>query len=960
MARLLLTLVVWALFGAQLGAQVIRPLNQTTAPVGNIFGIPNTNAGWEFKVNSLGVRVKQLGCCTYDGNPRVITLFDSVERKVVAQATTPAVGAFQWRWATLTKPVMLKKDRKYVVVQFTGTYNYFLNNDINSYSYMKPTGNIEHVRTLRGAGDANTFPMQDMGGYVIEGITDIGYELVPALEVSAEAGTQQVVYPTEQGPGDNGIVAGKFTIRSIGLPQPAKIASVTIEASGSGDDSVNYNYLAVVRDVNSNGVYEPGADTLIGTAATAFPDDDGELVFAFQEAEQTFPALAVRKYLLLAKLSGSAPLDAELKLKVSAMDTDPGTGSDGAPTIEMEGLKVTHQPFDVTDYSVLVPEAAARQVEYVVQEFTVYLRQGPSRQVMDMTFEAYGSVDDVNDVVSFKLYRDGDHDGVYNPALDVLLGSDAFLQDNGFIRFDFPRSEPYFVNGDTWRYFVVVSLDYDVPHGATFKTRLIGAMERTVGIDFKGAPSPQGGPTPGLICRNHNLIASLNGPLSAESIPNNSLGPNRKGHVIADVTVTAFGSDWNVGQLEFRAGGSGDDSDAFSYLFLMEDINLTGAYEGLPQDVVATTGTPVSAFPADDGLYVAPLANTLFIAGSSRRFFLVAQFFGTAASGDSFNAALEGVNGVPPADGEFRPSETSAGPVVDLATITVAIASGSPGDTSVETGVEFSHVVAKFRFTAGDAPASVNGIQLTHRGKGDPTTDLRGIDGVQVWLDDGSGSFDATLDTQLFVGGGANPVTPCPFLTPVDLENGQTRDLWVRIVVLASAGGSIADTFQFAIEQVADVNAGNAVIVLAGSIAAVSSTLRVVQFSVTGLTPQLASVDGGASITVTGTGFALPVKLYIDGVECPGHAVVTVDGREITGLYVPPGIGAKLEVKLRTGGLAEKTLPMEFSYNAGSEIKDFDHTATCAAASGSAPWLIAPLALLGLVVVRRRKHSPAR
>lgn len=81
----------------------------------------------------------------------------------------------------------------------------------------------------------------------------------PTLTVTATAGTAQNVYANDLGTGGNGLNIGTFTI-SNGAVGPANLASITLKASGGGDDSTAFSEVGLFEDTNANSTYDPGTD----------------------------------------------------------------------------------------------------------------------------------------------------------------------------------------------------------------------------------------------------------------------------------------------------------------------------------------------------------------------------------------------------------------------------------------------------------------------------------------------------------------------------------------------------------------------------------------------------------------------------------------------------------------------------------------------------------------------------
>jgi hypothetical protein len=133
--------------------------------------------------------------------------------------------------------------------------------------------------------------------------------------------------------------------------------------------------------------------------------------------------------------------------------------------------------------------------------------------------------------------------------------------------------------------------------------------------------------------------------------------------------------------------------------------------------------------------------------------------------------------------------------------------------------------------------------------------------------------------------------------------------------VAATAGGSPSESFDARIQSPGDIQQVTAGNVLIGSQNPQSGTLHVIIFAVTSFTPVSDAFAGGAFITITGSGFALPTTCTINGVPCTGTATVNAGGTTITGLRVPSGSGSNLAIVLTTNNLGPKTLTQTFSYD---------------------------------------------
>src|SRR5690606_3482993 len=134
-------------------------------------------------------------------------------------------------------------------------------------------------------------------------------------------------------------------------------------------------------------------------------------------------------------------------------------------------------------------------------------------------------------------------------------------------------------------------------------------------------------------------------------------------------------------------------------------------------------------------------------------------------------AAPGSINGVPTID--------STALIIDTAAVTVANAPTQPAEIWHVQGSAAHYVVGHFRLLALNDAVTVNGFTLTTGGTGDWNTDVDAATGVEVYLDDGDGVFDAGADSLLFQGGGGATVN-CLFTSPLNMPITTEADLWIR------------------------------------------------------------------------------------------------------------------------------------------------------------------------------------
>ncbi len=281
--------------------------------------------------------------------------------------------------------------------------------------------------------------------------------------------------------------------------------------------------------------------------------------------------------------------------------------------------------------------------------------------------------------------------------------------------------------------------------------------------------------------------------------------------------------------------------------------------------------------------------------------------------------------------------------------LTVTAAPFSPASAGVEAGVAFTKEVVAFRFSAAGGAFTLNGFTLTNGGSGNWATELSGVNGVEVWRDDGDGVFSSATDLSLFQGVGAQPSVTATLSSAQNIAAGNAADFWIVLNFLASAGGSVPTTFSTAISSITDVSASGGTVQL-GSPAPASGTLSVVIFFVIEVQP--GSGSGGESIVVLGSGFTAPVTLEIGGRAAAGTPSISANGTTITG-WICPGMGGlsgRVSIVLSTGLLGPTTLSQTW------RIPTSDEAGKGCTTSESADLLLATLSTFGITMMLLRLH----
>ncbi len=804
--------------------------------------------------------------------------------------------------------------------------------------------------TVQTPGTKGGVPSAVINGLVMQ---------APSFAITDNALTQSTAYPS----------AGGFVLQDFSVNYPAgpanTLATVSLQATGSGDDAADYASVAVYFDTDSSGNYTAG-DAQAGTM-TNFGSDNGTAAVTLT-SNNTFTAGNSRRYFVVVAFSASATGGETFQGRVwGCTGGYAGTTATGvpAPAAYTPGLVIATVSFTFADASPATQGTAyVGGSDFLLQAFTVTYSTGPTNTLTGITATATGNGDDLNDYTSVELYRDNNSSGAYESGQDTLISSQpSFVSNNGTVTFTLAGAESQWTSAQSKRFFIVVAFNLNGANNTEFRSQITAASGLGLGAGAQGLPAPAAIAAPGLNLLANNLVVTVNGPLAAGTINANDQGPGGIGLVLGDFTVGTINAAWTVASLTFTANGNGNDALAYNYIALHEDINVNGAFDGPATDTLAVPAAG-AAFAGNDGIYSATLTNQAFGAQSSRRFFLVVKMAGTAVTGNTFNVGMTSVSATPPAGGQLSgvPSASTTSFIVGSAALTVALGPASPNSQLREAGTAFGYTLAQFRLTAANAAIGVTGLNLTSGGSGDFVNHLDPATGVQLYADNGNGVFDAGLDTLLYSGAGVTGLNVCNFTSTLNVNNSSSADVWVRLNVLASAGGSTPETFRLVVLSTSDVSVVGGVTVLFGTPTPDSNTLGVVTFNIATFTPNNGPQVGGTAITITGSGFTLPFTCTINGTLCTGTPVITGGGTQVTGLLSPAGSGSNLPIVVTSGSLPSRTLTQTWSYFGGSSIGSGGGGGGgggggCSTGNETSAYWLAALALMFAVGWRRKQRA---
>lgn len=116
------------------------------------------------------------------------------------------------------------------------------------------------------------------------------------------------------------------------------VNSIIVSSDGSGNEVSDINTVRLVRDVNANGVFDPGTDTQLGTDQQ-FILDNGSVVFS--GLNQTIPRGTAQEWLVLFDISSNAPNGANFQARVAQNGDIAASGVTSIAAVEATQAPVT-------------------------------------------------------------------------------------------------------------------------------------------------------------------------------------------------------------------------------------------------------------------------------------------------------------------------------------------------------------------------------------------------------------------------------------------------------------------------------------------------------------------------------------------------------------------------------------------------------------------------------------------
>lgn len=589
------------------------------------------------------------------------------------------------------------------------------------------------------------------------------------------------------------------------------ITRVRVSASGTGNDQTGISAVRLVVDADRDGLEGAGEATI---ATGTFAANNGTVDLNFN---RTLARGSSEQWLVVYDFS-SAPLGGDTFTARIAVSTDVssglgapymsgtvnGTGALSGNAVTIAGrLSASRGPNSMASR---VVSAGTNGLSTLQVRLTA---ENEAFTVSALTVTADGTLNDVTNVSSVRLYHDADSNGVFSGG-DSLLRTESFTLDNGRVTFNL--SPAFSVPANASRDLIVaLDLSANAVGGETVRTIVgsaadLGAAGATSGaLPLTGPRALTGPPIIGNIATIGGALAASLGaatPIAGTGQPSSSDVP------MLQINLQAQSENVAVNALTFSGSGSGDEAAHISRVRLYRDTNANGLRDAGD----AAIGLPQS-YAADNGVVTFALGPEVINAGQSRAYLLTYDFNAVPVGGETFSVRLNAAADLI-AEGQASGAPITAGGAFPLngaqrtllGGLSIALGPENPAANNVQPGV-LDVPVLQLRAQAQGEAFTVTALRITASGTLD---ELNGTVRAELWRDNATygvrDAGDVLLGTAVFSGddgtalfnfntvlaAGANE----RWLLTYDLSAlptpGQTFRASVALAAHVTAGGSLS------------------------------------------------------------------------------------------------------------------------------------------------------------------------
>ncbi len=540
-----------------------------------------------------------------------------------------------------------------------------------------------------------------------------------------------------------------LSVRIQGGNSSTTLSTFEVDGSGSGNEANAVQSVRLVLDANANGTEDTG-ETVLATGT--FAADNGRV--ALNPSRTLSPGTAEEWIVVydfnsqpsggdtfIASIGSPSRITSNLGAPFVS-GTANGGGSIAGASVMIAGTLVISAGPAAPPARVVPAGATALPV--------LQLRLTSSNEAFDvsaLTFGAQGSVNDLTEVPSVRLYNDTNANGQVDGG-EALLGTGTFGADDGQLTLSFGSLTVS--TNQSLDLLLVVDLAATAAGGDGFRALLASSADVTAtgvasgALPGTGPRALTGAPIIGELV---TVGGALTAQMGAAAPANGTAQPGATDVPMLQVTFSAQAEDVQLSTLTFDATGTGDEVLDITRARLFRDTNANGIVDAA--DVQA--GLPQS-FAADNGVLTFALSAEVVPTAGVRSYLLAYDFSGAPTGAETFIAHLTSATSITASGQASGAAVTAAGNFpLDARTVTLL------GGLSMTVGAQ-SPAPARAQPGARDVPV----VQVSVSGQGEVFTiaqltltaagsllDASAISAVRIYRDQGSSGVRDTPDVLL-------------------------------------------------------------------------------------------------------------------------------------------------------------------------------------------------------------------
>ncbi|MFH1421926.1 MAG: hypothetical protein ABIH42_04340, partial [Planctomycetota bacterium] len=429
------------------------------------------------------------------------------------------------------------------------------------------------------------------------------------------------------------------------------VSSITLKASGTGDDYTDVSGVRLINDLNGNGAVDTNEPQI--SVSQRYSADNGTSVFYMNE---TISLNTTENWLVVYNFAGTASQEETFICSLENSSAISASGVDSASVITSGGT------FPVTGATKTISAPPSGELTISmgganpgvssvcndaqgVPMLQINLTVGDTEdiRITSITFNSSGTGDDRADVSSVSLYNDLNSNGLLDTNEPQIGSAQTYSANDGAVTFSGLSEVINRSTSESW--LVVYNFAGSAELGETFRCAFTGASNlNATGVTSNSSITPSGSfPISG---GNKTISVIPTGYLTV-SIGSNTPGDNNVArdaqHIyMLQISITVSNDEAvRVSSLTFRASGSGDDSIDISSARLLNDYNSNGMVDANEPWIGMN-----QVYATDNGTITISGISEVVNQNSTENWLVVYNFSGTADVGDTFCCTLESADNI--------------------------------------------------------------------------------------------------------------------------------------------------------------------------------------------------------------------------------------------------------------------------------------------------------------------------